>query len=247
MKPGISLGRRWSSSKLMEISLKAAEGLRNAAHNALVLARQQRETAEERMRESAAAGDLLARATSGHQAYEKAEIELKHLRTMQTEERRLEKEMADTEKKKAELDGKADAARLQADALALQKREKEAEKATFLNESTHCGFVFPILSRNSKSKRARCTRDEGPVRHPSFREQFRDLARTRRGNTEKNKGGDGGPFCRGMRLFCRKLACRKRPQTRCSSISVNNSLPRMPSILPSRHSLSRSEEASVHF
>ena len=112
-----------------EISLSAAEGLRNAAHNALVLARQQRETAEERMRESAAAADLLARVTSGHQAYEEAEIELKHLRTMQTEERRLEKEMADTEKKKAELDGKADAARLQADALALQRREKEAEKA----------------------------------------------------------------------------------------------------------------------
>ena len=112
-----------------EISLNAAEGLRNAADNALVLARQQRETAEERMRESAAAGDLLARVTSGHQAYEEAEIELKHLRTMQTEERRLEKEMADTEKKKAELDGKADAARLQADALALQRREKEAEKA----------------------------------------------------------------------------------------------------------------------
>jgi DNA repair protein SbcC/Rad50 len=112
-----------------EISLKAAEDLRSAARHALVLARQQRETAEERMRESAAAGDFLARIISGHQAYEKAEIELKHLRAMQTEERRLEKEMADTEKKKAAFDGKADAARRQADALALQKREKEAEKA----------------------------------------------------------------------------------------------------------------------
>src|SRR5260370_38228592 len=48
---------------------------------------------------------------------------------METEERRLEKEMADAEKKKAEFDGKADAARLQADALSFQKREKKAEKA----------------------------------------------------------------------------------------------------------------------
>ena len=110
------------------------------------------------MRESAAAGDLLARVTPGYQAYEKAEIELKDLRARQTEQRRLEKEMADTEKKKAEFDGKADAARLQADALALQKREKEAEKSRhFSNGSTHCGPVFPILSRNSKGKRERWT------------------------------------------------------------------------------------------
>ena len=151
-----------------EISLNAAEGLRNAAHNALVLARQQRETAEERMRESAAAADLLARVTSGHQAYEKAEIELKHLRTMQTEERRLEKEMADTEKKKAELDGKADAARLQADALALQKREKEAEKADVSERVDALRFrLSDSQPKFEKQKRAvdYVMRDLSDVRH----------------------------------------------------------------------------------
>ena len=151
-----------------EISLSAAEGLRNAAHNALVLARQQRETAEERMRESAAAADLLARVTSGHQAYEKAEIELKHLRTMQTEERRLEKEMADTEKKKAELDGKADAARLQADALALQKREKEAEKADVSERVDALRFrLSDSQPKFEKQKRAvdYVMRDLSDVRH----------------------------------------------------------------------------------
>ena len=151
-----------------EISLNAAEGLRNAAHNALVLARQQRETAEERMRESAAACDLLARVTSGYQAYEKAEIELKHLRTMQTEERRLEKEMADTEKKKAELDGKADAARLQADALALQKREKEAEKADVSERVDALRFrLSDSQPEFERQKRAvdHVTRDLSDVRH----------------------------------------------------------------------------------
>jgi exonuclease SbcC len=151
-----------------EISLNAAEGLRNAAQNALVLTRQQRETAEERIRESAAAGDLLARVISGHQAYEKAEIELKHLRAMQTEERQLEKEMADTEKKKAEFDGKADAARLQADALALQKREKEVEKADISERVDAMRFrLSGSQPEFERQKRAAdyLTRDLSDVRH----------------------------------------------------------------------------------
>ena len=151
-----------------EISLNAAEGLRNAAQNALVLARQQRETAEERMRESAAAGDLLARVISGHQAYEKAEIEFRHLRAMQSEERQLEKEMADTEKKKAEFDGKADAARLQADALASQKREKEAEKADISERVDALRFrlsdSWPEFERQKRAA-DEVTRDLSDVRH----------------------------------------------------------------------------------
>jgi DNA repair protein SbcC/Rad50 len=122
----------WETIALLEakvMSLNAAEGLRNAAENALLLARQQRENAEERVRESTAASNLLARVIAGSQAYEKAEIALKDLRAKQTEQRRLEREIADAEKKKVEFDGKADAARLQANALASQRQEKEAEKA----------------------------------------------------------------------------------------------------------------------
>ncbi len=151
-----------------EISLNAADGLRNAAQNALVLARQQRETAEERTRESATAGDLLERVISGHQAYEKAEIELKHLRAMQTEERRLEKEMADAEKKKAEFDGKADAARLQADALAFQKREKKAEKADISERVDALRFRLSGSQPEFERQRTAAdsvTRDLSDVRH----------------------------------------------------------------------------------
>lgn len=71
----------------------------------------------------------MARVIAGSQAYEKAEIALKDLRAKQSEQRRLEREIADAEKKEVEFDRKADAARLQANALALHKREKEAERA----------------------------------------------------------------------------------------------------------------------
>src|SRR5271165_3251508 len=125
MKPGISLGRRWSSSKLRKSRLTRLRVCRMR----LIVRSFWRVNNVRPPRNACENQRQPARVTSGHQAYEKAEIELKHLRTMQTEQRRLEKVMADTEKKKAELDGKADAARLQADALALQKREKEAEKA----------------------------------------------------------------------------------------------------------------------
>jgi exonuclease SbcC len=112
-----------------EILLSAAEGLRNAAQNALFLARQHRESVEQRMRESAAASEVLARVIPGYLGYGKVEIELKDLRAKQTKQRRLEKEIADAQKKKTEFDGMANAARLQAEALALQIREKETEKA----------------------------------------------------------------------------------------------------------------------
>ena len=141
-----------------ELSLNAAEGLASAANNALLLARQQRESAEQRMRESEAAGDILARVTPGYQAYEKAGIVLQDLRTRQSEQRRLEKELAETEKKKAEFEGKADAARLQTDALASQKSQKEGEKKFFSRTDRRAtGLDFPALSRNSKGKRERRT------------------------------------------------------------------------------------------
>jgi len=159
--------KRMEELEAKEISLKAGEGLRNAAQNALVLARQQRETAEQRMRESAAAGCLLARVISGYQAYEKAEIELKDLRAMQTEQRRLEKEMADIEKKKAEFGGKADAALSQADALAAQKREREAEKADISErvDALRCRLSSSQPEFERQKRAADCvTRDLSDVR-----------------------------------------------------------------------------------
>src|SRR5271166_434993 len=125
MKPGLSFGRQWSSSKLRKSRLTRLRVCRMR----LIVRSFWRVNNVRPPRNACENQRQPARVTSGHQEYEKAEIELKHLRTMQTEQRRLEKVMADTEKKKAELDGKADAARLQADALALQKREKEAKKA----------------------------------------------------------------------------------------------------------------------
>ncbi len=128
------------------------------------------------MRESTAAADLLARAVIGYQAYEEAEIELKDLRARQTEQRRLEKEMADAQKKKAEFDGKADAARLQAEALASQKREIEAERAVISErvDALRSGLAGsePEFERQKWAADS-VTRDLSEVRH--FVQSFGNL------------------------------------------------------------------------
>jgi DNA repair protein SbcC/Rad50 len=151
-----------------EISQDEALRQLNVARSVCVLARQQRETAEQRVRESLAAGERLALVVSGYQAYERAERELKDLRDRQAEQHRLEKEMADAEKKKAESDGKSAAAGLQAEAFASQKKEKEAEKRDV------CIRLDGLRSRLSgsqsefdsqKSAMDRAMRDLSDVRH----------------------------------------------------------------------------------
>jgi len=112
----------------MELSLRAAESKRNAAQNALDLARQQREISDRRTRESAEAAEVVALVLSGHHFYEKAEKELETLRAKQAEQRRLEIEIADAEKKKIEVDGKTNAACSQMDVFARQKQRKKAER-----------------------------------------------------------------------------------------------------------------------
>lgn len=151
-----------------EISQEEALRQLNVARSACVLARQQSETAEERVRESSAAGERLALVVSGYQAYERAEKELKDLRGRQAEQRRLEKEMADAEKKKAESDGKSAAASLQAEAFARQKKEKEAEKTDVL---TRLNWLRSRLSGSqsefeSQKRAMDCAmRDLSDVRH----------------------------------------------------------------------------------
>jgi exonuclease SbcC len=112
----------------LELALRSAESKRNAAQNSLSLAGQQREIADRRMREAAEAGEVVALVAAGHHFFEKAGKDLENLRAKQTEQRRLEIEMADSEKRKIEVDGKANAARLQMDVFARQKQRKEAER-----------------------------------------------------------------------------------------------------------------------
>jgi exonuclease SbcC len=119
--------KRLAQLDAMEKSMRAAELMRNAAQNALGLARQQREISDQRMRESNEAGEVVALVVSGYQSFEKAEKELQILRARQTELRRLELEIADVEKKKIQLDGKSDAALSQTDVFARQKQRKVGE------------------------------------------------------------------------------------------------------------------------
>ena len=125
-----NLSKRLAQLEAMEISLRAAESQLNSAQNTLGLARQHREIAERRVRESAHAADVVALVVSGYNAFEKAEYELQALRAKQAERHRLEMEKADAEKKKIELEGKSNAVRCQADVFARQKQGMEAEQAT---------------------------------------------------------------------------------------------------------------------
>ncbi len=125
---GQEISRRLAQLDVMEKSMRAAESMRNAAQNALGLARQQREISDQRMRESAEAGEVVALVASGYYSFEKAEKELQILRTKQAELRRLEMEIGDAEKKKIQLDGKYDAALSQTNAFARHKQRKEAER-----------------------------------------------------------------------------------------------------------------------
>jgi exonuclease SbcC len=151
-----------------EISRDEAQRQLSVARNACVLAHQQRETAEQRVQESVAAGERLALVVSGFQAYETAENELKVLRAEQAEQHRFEKEMAEAEKKKAESDGKLAAAALQAEALARQKEEKEAEKTDIYSQLNALrARLSGSQSEFESEKKAtdRATRDLSDVRH----------------------------------------------------------------------------------
>ncbi|MBV8378693.1 MAG: SMC family ATPase [Verrucomicrobia bacterium] len=124
-----NLLNRLAKLEAMEISLRAAEAQRNSAQNALGLARQHREIAERRMRESMEAAGVVAEVVSGYNCFETAESELQILRAKQAEQHRLEMELAEAEKKKVELEGKTSAAGSQADIFARQKQSKEEERA----------------------------------------------------------------------------------------------------------------------
>jgi DNA repair protein SbcC/Rad50 len=122
------ISKRLAQLAAMEISLRAAESQRDAAQNALGLARQQREISEKRMRESAEAAAVIALAVSGYNSFGRAETALHALRSKQAEQQRLEREIADAEKKRIEFDGKSNAARSQTDIFARQKQGNEAER-----------------------------------------------------------------------------------------------------------------------
>ena len=125
-----NLSKRLAQLEGMEVSLRAAESQRNSAQNALALARQQREIAERRMQESAEAAAVVALVVSGYNSFEIAEHQLQSLRAKQAEQHRLEMEIADTEKKKIELEGKSSAARSQADIFTQQRQEKQEERVS---------------------------------------------------------------------------------------------------------------------
>jgi exonuclease SbcC len=124
------VSRRLAQLEALETSLRAVQVQRSAAQNGLGLARQQREISEQRMRESAQAGEVVALVISGHRSFEKAENELQSLRARQAEQRRLEMALADAEKKRIEIDGKASAARSQMDVFVWQRQRKEVERDT---------------------------------------------------------------------------------------------------------------------
>jgi DNA repair protein SbcC/Rad50 len=128
------LSKRLTQLEATEISLRAAESKRNAIDNALSLTRQQREISEQPVRESAEAGQVVALVLSGHQLFEKAEKELQALRAKQSEQRRLEMEMAEAEKQKIRVDGKTNVALSQQEVFVRQTQQKEAERVNLCEQ-----------------------------------------------------------------------------------------------------------------
>jgi exonuclease SbcC len=122
------VSRRLAQLDALETLLRAAQSQRSAAQNNLVLTRQRREISEQRMRESTQAGEVVALVIAGHGCFEKAENELQILRIRQGEQHRLEMALADAEKKRIEIDGKASAARSQMEVFVWQKQHKEVER-----------------------------------------------------------------------------------------------------------------------
>jgi exonuclease SbcC len=122
------VSRRLTQLDALETLLRAAQSQRNAAQNELVLARQRREVSEQRTRESTQAGEVVALVSVGHRCFEKAEDELQTLRVRQAEQHRLEMALADAEKKRIEIDGKASAARSQMEVFLWQRQRKEVER-----------------------------------------------------------------------------------------------------------------------
>jgi exonuclease SbcC len=152
----------------LETSLRAAQFQRSAAQNGLGLARQQREISAQRMRESARADELVASVISGYRCFEKAENELQALRVKQAEQHRLEIALADAEKKRIEIDGKASAARSQMDVFVWQRQRKEAERDT-LRERVEALRQRLLISRPEFEKRkalaSRTTHSLSELRH----------------------------------------------------------------------------------
>jgi DNA repair protein SbcC/Rad50 len=124
------VSRKLAQLDALETSLRVAQSQWSAAQNDLALARQQREISGQRARECAEAVEAVAMVISGHRCFEEAENELQTLRAKLVEQRRLEMALADAEKKKIEIDGKAAAARSQMDVFVRQREQKETERDT---------------------------------------------------------------------------------------------------------------------
>jgi exonuclease SbcC len=122
------ISKRLVGLEAMEISVRVAESQWKAAGNALGLIRQQRETCEQRTRESAEAADVVAQVLPGYESFLKAEQELQALRGKLAVQHRLEMEISEGEKKKIELEGKSNSARSQTDVFARQRQGKEEER-----------------------------------------------------------------------------------------------------------------------
>lgn len=121
------VGQRLAQLQATEVSLRSAETKRDAAQNAFILARQQCEISDQRMRESAEAAVVVALVASGYDSFGKAEQELRILRVKEAQQHRLDMEIAYAEKKKIEFDGKADAALSQMEIYGRQKQGKAEE------------------------------------------------------------------------------------------------------------------------
>jgi DNA repair protein SbcC/Rad50 len=111
-----------------QAALWVAESQRNMAREALALAQQNRENAENLLNESLEAAGVFESTESGFHSFEEAERGLQQLRGRQVEKARIESEIAAAEKKKIELDEKLNAASSKADLYAREKENKELKQ-----------------------------------------------------------------------------------------------------------------------
>lgn len=125
---GVNTSTRLAQLQATEVALRTAELNRHAAQNELELGRQQMEIAAQRLRESIEAAEVIDSVVSGYNSFEQAEKDLHTLRTKLADQRRLEMEISDAEKKKIESDGKLNGARSQTEVFARQKQDKELER-----------------------------------------------------------------------------------------------------------------------
>jgi len=149
-------------------AVRKAERMSNSAKSTLKLAEQRCAEAAKRWNESKQAAEIITLTVPALHAYEQAAATLRVLRDRQVEQKRLENQRSAAACNKAEADGKAQAARSQADVFSTQKATL---KITLMSLQSRLDLSTKILEDNQvifqgcKVAAGKAEDDRADIRH----------------------------------------------------------------------------------